>query len=418
MVPALKPIEVALDEILASAKAPPPVEHVPLLAALGRVLAESLRSPVDVPPCDNSAMDGYAIRYADVGVATGDVGLEVTQRIAAGQVGSLLQPGTAARIFTGAVIPPGADTVVMQENTAVDGRQLRITADIKPGQHIRPAGQDIAAGSMVLSAGRWLRPEDIGVLASTGITQVPVFRPLKVAVLSTGDELVEPGRPLAQGQIYNSNRYLLSALLSAMGCEVVDGGIVADDLAQTRQQLLSLAEEADVIISSGGVSVGEEDHVKAAVEALGELSLWKLNIKPGKPLAFGSVRGKRGEIPFFGLPGNPGSVFVTFNLIARPYLLRSQGRKVVEPLQFAITADFDWAKAGSRQEYLRARVVTMEGENRVQLYPNQSSGALLSASWANALVVLPPGATVQRGERVRVILFSELLGAGGPGLDA
>lgn len=410
MAPALKPVEQALAEILACAKAPPAFQDVSLLDAQGRVLAREQVSLVDVPPCDNSAMDGYAIRHADIDLATNGAGLAVTQRVAAGQVGQPLQPGTAARIFTGAAIPPGADTVVMQEDAIVDGGRLRITDDIKPGQHIRAAGQDIAAGSVVLGAGRRLRPEDIGVLASTGVTEVPVYRPLKVAVLSTGDELVEPGQPLAPGQIYNSNRYLLSSLLLSMGCEVIDGGIVADDLMQTREQLLSLAAEADVILSSGGVSVGEEDHVKAAVEALGELALWKLNIKPGKPLAFGSIRGDRGDVPFFGLPGNPGSVFVTFNLIARPYLLCSQGREVVEPLQLAITADFEWTRAGSRQEYLRARVVTIDGENRVQLYPNQSSGALLSASWANALVVLPPGAAVQRGERVKVILFSELQG--------
>ncbi|ARN74497.1 gephyrin-like molybdotransferase Glp [Oceanicoccus sagamiensis] len=399
----LMPVEDALAAILGAATPITEIETVPLLKALGRVLAADQSSAVDVPPCDNSAMDGYAIRYSDLAAGAA---LAVSQRIPAGTMGESLAAGTAARIFTGAAIPDNADTVVMQEDTESagegSGEGITVTAEIKVGQHIRPKGQDIRYGSVVIAKGKRLQPQDIGLLASIGATEVDVFRPLKVAVLSTGDELVEPGTPLAEGQIYNSNRYTLSALLTAMGYEVMDGGIVADDFDITCQQLQTLAERADIIISSGGVSVGEEDHVKAAVESLGELGLWKLNIKPGKPLAFGSVSGT----PFFGLPGNPSSVFVTFSLLARPYLLRYQGQAEVAPIITKAEAGFDWQRAGTRQEYLRAKV---QG-GKVELYPNQSSGVLASASWANALVVLPPNTKVATGDQVQVILLTELSG--------
>ncbi len=393
------PVEDALASILATAKPITDTETIPLLQALGRVSALDQLSSIDVPPCDNSAMDGYAIRYSDV---SADGELAVSQRIPAGYIGEPLTAGTAARIFTGAAIPEHADTVVMQEDTELVGDGIKVTAEIKSGQHIRPKGQDISRGSVVIAKGKRLQPQDIGLLASIGVTHVEVFRPLKVAVLSTGDELVEPGTALAEGQIYNSNRYTLSALLVAMGYEVIDGGIVADDFDVTCQQLQAMAEAADIIISSGGVSVGEEDHVKAAVESLGELGLWKLNIKPGKPLAFGSVTGT----PFFGLPGNPSSVFVTFSLLARPYLLRYQGQSEVAPVITKAVAGFDWSRVGTRQEYLRAKV---QGTT-VELYPNQSSGVLASASWANALVVLPPNTKVAAGDQVQVILLTELLG--------
>lgn len=395
----LMAVEDALASILAAANPVTETEMVPLLKALGRVLAADQLSDIDVPPCDNSAMDGYAIRYSDL--ATGGE-LAVSQRIPAGSKGEPLVAATVARIFTGAAIPENADTVVMQEDTEAVGDGIEIIAEITHGQHIRPKGQDIRHGSVVIAKGKRLQPQDIGLLASIGTTHVEVFRPLKVAVLSTGDELVEPGTSLAEGQIYNSNRYTLSALLVAMGYEVIDGGIVADDFDLTCQQLQTITEMADVIISSGGVSVGEEDHVKAAVESLGELDLWKLNIKPGKPLAFGSVD----DTPFFGLPGNPASVFVTFSLLARPYLLRYQGQTDVAPVMTSAVAGFDWNGAGTRQEYLRAKV---QG-NQVGLYPNQSSGVLASASWANALVVVPPGTPIVAGDKVQVVLLSELLG--------
>lgn len=410
MAAALTPIEQALETLLAAVAPPPGKERKSLLAALGAVLAEDVISTIEVPPCDNSAMDGYAVRCADLQPASNpQMTLPVSQRIAAGTAPHPLAEGTAARIFTGAPIPEGADAVVLQEDSELQGERVKFTELPGHRQHIRPAGQDIAAGHQVLAAGRRLRPQDIGVLASIGRVDVAVYRPLKVAVVSTGDELVEPGHPLPAGSIYNSNRYTLAALLTAMGFEVVDGGIIADDFDSTCEQLGQLAAIADAVVSSGGVSVGEEDHVKAAVNSLGSLALWKLNIKPGKPVAFGHIDRGADRVPFIGLPGNPSSVFVTFALIARPFLLRSQGQADWMPVEIRVAADFDWNRAGKRQEYLRARVETQAGGQRVRLYPNQSSGVLLSTSWANALVVMPPATTVRRGEPVRVLLLSELL---------
>ena len=400
----LMSVDQALAKILDTVVPIATVETVPLLQSLGRVIAVDKVAAINVPPCDNSAMDGYAIRLDDLEPLNE---LVIAQRIPAGQMGKPLKVGTAARIFTGAAIPPGADSVVMQEDTETLGEVVRVDrSEVKLGQHIRPMGQDIAKGSVVVGYGKRIQPQEIGLLASIGVTEVEVFTPLKVAVLSTGDELVEPGQALASGQIYNSNRYTLTAFLIALGCEVIDGGIVEDDFQTTCDQLQSLSAQADVIISSGGVSVGEEDHVKAAVESLGQLGLWKLNIKPGKPLAFGAV----GSTPFFGLPGNPSSVFVTFCLLARPYLLRKQGQSDIAPVMTTATAQFDWRQRGSRQEYLRAFVFVDEGVASVRLYDNQSSGVLASTSWANALMVLPPNTTITRGAQVDVLLLSGLIG--------
>jgi molybdopterin molybdotransferase len=297
----------------------------------------------------------------------------------------------------------------MQENVSLQDDQITLLVDnTRCGQNIRPAGQDIQQGGKILKQGQRIRPQDIGLLSSIGVAQVPVMRRLKVALISTGDELVEPGQPLDEGQIYNSNRYMLAALLQAMGCEVVDGGIVEDDFDTTKNQLSKLAENADVVISSGGVSVGDEDHVKNAVEALGEISLWKLNIKPGKPVAFGSVKGT----PFCGLPGNPSSAFVTFCLLARSFILKRQGCVQWQPLSLQVPADFETKKAGTRQSYQRARVEMAENgsDKVVSLYSNQSSGILTSVSWANALVIIPPGKVVAKGDLLEVILLSELIG--------
>ena len=391
----------ALQLILADARLLADSENCSLGAGLGRVLATDIHSEVAVPHDDNSAMDGYALRAGDSAQT-----LSITQRIPAGSTGSEVTPGTAARIFTGAPIPAGADAVVMQENCDVDGNELHIRQAVTAGENIRPRGQDINIGDRVFEAGRRLRGEDLGVLASIGLAEVPVRRRLLVGILSTGDELVEPGNAdgLRTGQLFNSNRYTLLGLLSELGIEVRDFGIVPDTAEETAAVLTAAAEAADCVISSGGVSVGEEDHVRSQVEKLGELKLWKLRLKPGKPLAFGSI----GDTPFFGLPGNPAAVFVTFSLIVRPWLLSSQGAEAAEPLALPALADFEFKRAGSRLEYLRARVSIEQGQLTASLHPNQSSGVLSSVSWANALAVIPPGTTVARGDSIQVLLLDQL----------
>ena len=372
-----------------------------LAHCLGAVLAEDIVADSNVPPADNSAMDGYALRHQDL---VQGKPVPVSQRIPAGLVGEPLSPGTAARIFTGAIIPAGADTVIAQEDCLQDDGVVIVNVAAVQGQHIRPCGQDISSGQLILSTGHRLQAADLGLLASLGFSQLKVAAAIKVALMSTGDELREPGDPLAPGQIYNSNRPMLAAMIRALGCEVVDLGIVADNPSATKAALLLARDSADVVISSGGVSVGEEDHVKAQVEALGELQLWKLAIKPGKPLAYGRL----GKVPFFGLPGNPVSGFVTFCLLVRPYLLSMLG--VAEPIapQWPAVANFEWPKAGSRQEYLRARVMPSATGLQVDIHPQQSSGALTSVSWCNALAVIPIGVTLQHGDGVEIIFLRDL----------
>lgn len=398
-------VDEALDRLLAAARPLAEVDTVDTISALGRVLAESQISPIAVPPLDNSAMDGYAVRAADL-AATGDTRLPVSQRIAAGGVGGPLAPGTAARIFTGAPVPPGADAVVMQENTTAEGDAVVIHRAVAAGTNIRRAGEDIAPGTTILAAGTRLAPQHLGLAASVGLARLPVVRRLRVASFFTGDELVAPGQPLAPGQIYNSNRYTINGLLAALGCEVVDLGTVPDDLEATAGVLRQAAELADVVITSGGVSVGEADFVKAAVERHGRLDMWRIAVKPGKPLAFGEVLGK----PFIGLPGNPVSVFVTFCLFARPFLLRMQGVQQVMPAAFWVEAAFDWPRPDKRREFLRARLVRDgEAPSRVEIYPHQGSGVLTSTVWGDGLVDVPAATPVRRGERVRFIPFAELL---------
>ena len=397
--PGLLPVEQALERLLALAEATPitQVETVALADGHGRVLAEPLLASLDLPPWPNSAMDGYALSQADW---QGEP-LVVTQRIFAGQAPAPLQPGTWARIFTGAPVPPGADAVEMQENAEVleDGR-VRFTQAIKVAQNIRPQGQETRVGETVLVAGTRLNAIKLGLCATLGVAELNVVRRPRVAVLSTGDELIEPGQPLGPGQIYNSNRTLLIQWLRQVGCEVLDGGILPDNLELTRQRLGSFAS-VDLILSTGGVSVGEADFLGHALREEGELALWKLAIKPGKPLTFGHFRG----VPVIGLPGNPASTLVTFALLARPYLLRRMGVAEVTPLRFPVPAGFTWRTAGERREYLRARIE----DGRAVLYSNQSSGVLRSAAWAEGLVEVPEGRTLSEGESVNFIPLSEVL---------
>ena len=396
----LMPVEEALERLLALADTAPiqQTETVDLAAAEGRVLAQELVAGLDLPPWPNSAMDGYALRLADL---QGEP-LPVTQRIFAGHAPAPLQPGTCARIFTGAPLPEGADCVEMQENTEVleDGR-VRFLQPLALEQNVRPRGQETRAGEQVMSAGTRLGPIQLGLAATLGFARLDVVRRPRVAVLSTGDELVEPGLPLGPGQIYNSNRRLLVSWLQRLGCDVVDAGILADDLERTRQCLAGLGD-VDLILSTGGVSVGEADYLGMALREAGELALWKLAIKPGKPLTFGHYQG----VPVIGLPGNPASTLVTFGLLARPYLLRRQGVADVAPLRFSVPAGFDWPQAGTRREYLRARIE----EGRVRIYKNQSSGVLRSAAWAEGVVEVREGSTPRQGDPVPFIPFSELLG--------
>jgi molybdopterin molybdotransferase len=396
----------ALDFLLSAVRPVTDHERVPALAANGRVLAAAQTSQLNVPPMDNTQMDGYAVRAADC--ATGDARLRVAQRIPAGQVGTTLQPGTAARIFTGAMIPAGADAVVMQEMCTAEGDSVTIKHTPQPGEWIRRTGEDIQAGSVILPAGTRLRGQQLGLAASVGLATLPVVRRLRVAVFFTGDELAMPGEPLRPGAIYNSNRFTLRGLLENLGCDITDYGIVPDSLAATRATLREAAQEHDLIITSGGVSVGEEDHIKPAVEAEGRLNMWQIAIKPGKPLAFGEVNraGKSGGAFFLGLPGNPVSSFVTFLLFVRPFILRVQGVADVAPKGYAMRADFAWPKADKRNEFLRAK---MNAEGGLDLFPNQSSAVLTSTVWGDGLIDNPPGKTIAPGDTVRFIPFSELL---------
>lgn len=407
--PPLLSFEDALGALLAAAQPVDGEQALPTLDAAGRVLAADLLSGLNVPPADNTQMDGYALRVSDL---KGEPGtrLRVAQRIPAGQLGKPLEQNTAARIFTGAFMPAGADAVVMQEQARVDGDHVVIDHLPKTGEWVRRTGEDISLGSKVLAAGTRLSPQALGLAASIGAAHLTVKRRVRVACFFTGDELVMPGEPLRPGAIYNSNRFVLRALLQELGCEVKDLGIIPDSLAVTRAALREASDTVDLILTSGGVSVGEEDHVKPAVEAEGELSLWQIAIKPGKPLAFGKVR--RASAPstsawFIGLPGNPVSSFVTFLMLVRPFLLRLQGIQRVDPTRIAMRADFSWPRPDRRREFLRA---SFNAGGGLDLFSNQGSAVLTSTVRCDGLVDNPAGRAIAPGDMVRFIPLS-LLGA-------
>lgn len=382
----------AVSNLLAASEVLAEEETIALIDAVGRTLSRDVVATIDVPPADNSAMDGYALRHADW-----QASMPVSARVTAGSVPGSLQPGTAARIFTGAEVPAGADTVVMQEHTESDEQSVRILKLPDLGANIRRRSQDVATGQTVLRAGHRMRAQDVGLAASLGVAEIAVRRRLKVAILSTGDELVDPGQPAGPGQIYNSNRYTMTAQLNRWGFDVVDLGVARDEPEAVRALMLQAARRADVIMTSGGVSVGEEDHVRDVVESLGSIDLWRIAIKPGKPFAFGHVRGT----PFIGLPGNPVSVFVTMLVIARPLLLACQGVSDTELHATRQVARFS-KKASPREDYIRVRN-TAEG---LEPYTNQSSGALFSTAWADGLVRQAADNEIREGEAVDYLPFA------------
>lgn len=391
-------VDEALEQLLSHARPVDEIEEVPTLEATGRVLARAQRSTMDVPPMDNSAMDGYAVRAADLQTSAK---LKVAQKIMAGSVGGPLEPGTAARIFTGAPVPPGADAVVMQEDCEATGDEVLVKKKPALGQWIRLTGSDVRKGGEILPAGKRLLPQDTGLAASVGIGTLPVFRKVRLGLFFTGDELVMPGEPLAPGRIYNSNRFTLRGLARTFDCELHDYGIVPDTLEATRAALRKAAAECDVIVTSGGVSVGDADFVKPAVEAEGSLLMWKIAMKPGRPLAFGTVQ----KAFFIGLPGNPVSSFVTFLVFVRPFLLRRQGIADVAPKVLPARADFDWPEPDARREFLR---VKWNAQGGLDLYPTQDSAVLTSTAWADGLVDNPPKQAIRRGDTVRFLPYSEL----------
>ena len=382
------------------------IVDVELRSALGAVLAETIESRIDVPGCAMSSMDGYAISIADLSAA-GITTLPLSQRIPAGSAAAPLVPGSAARIFTGAPVPAGADAVIMQEQVVASDDSISFELRPASGSNIRPAGNDIKSDTRILTRGCRLRAQDIGLAASVGLQTLPVFEAVRVGMFFTGDELVEPGETLAAHKIYDSNRYTLHGLLTSMGCEIVDLGLVGDSLEETKAAMRDAATRADLVVTSGGVSVGEEDYVRIAIEQLGELRMWRIGIKPGKPLAYGQIDGTA----FMGLPGNPVSVFATFCLFVCPVIQIMQGRGWQKPISMPLIADFDWPKADSRREFLRARLARGEdGQTRVQVYPNQDSGVLTSTVWADGFVEIAENQTVAAGQVVNYLPFAQFFG--------
>lgn len=397
-------LEQARSMLLARVEPTARREALPLGQCSGRVLAEDVLAAIDVPGFDNSAMDGYALAQPESGPQRRR--FRLTQRIAAGQSGEALAPGQAARIFTGAPVPPGTTAVVRQEDARLCGAEIEVESAPGAGENIRRRGHDIASGQPLLARGERLGPQHIALAAATGLERLVLFGRLRVGTFVTGDELVEPGTALGPGQIYNSNRYALMTLLAGLGCEVQDAGNVPDRLDATCEALASLAAGCDLLLTTGGVSVGEADYVKPAIERLGGLGLWRVAMRPGKPVAFGNVHGT----PFLGLPGNPVAVFVTFLLLARPVLLRMQGVREVFPRSYPVTAGFAWPQGCERREFLRVRLDDGPEGPVARLFDRQGSSVISSTVWADGLVEVPPGGRVLPGDRVGYLPFAGLLG--------
>ena len=396
----------ALEFLLDASTATEKKESVSLDNSLSRILASDIHSTINVPGFDNSAMDGYAIALNDNQLLQKNLSFDIVDRIPAGSTGNELNKGCAARIFTGAPIPKGANTVIMQEECEVseDGTQITITRAIKLNENIRPTGNDILENDVILSSGKQIQPQDISLASSVGVGELTVYKKIKVGVFFTGDELVEPGIPLSSGQIYNSNRYALVALLEQVGCEVINLGNIEDKFSATCDALESLESQCDLIMTTGGVSVGEEDHVKPAVESLGELNLWKIRMKPGKPLAYGKVK----QTPFIGLPGNPVSSFVTFCIFSLPFIKKMQGNNNYQSKIIKVKANFECKRAKPRREYARARIDHSESTPVANLYPKQGSDVMSSIVWADGLVEIPENKTVELGELLNYYPLSEL----------
>ncbi len=401
----LTPYHDALKQLLANVRQQDKQENIDLKHTLNRVLAEDIISPVNVPPATNSAMDGYALNSQDIN-PNGITRLSINQRICAGETGEALQQGTCARIFTGAPVPAQSDTVIMQEWVKVEDNHIIFERHLPAGTNCRLAGEDIQQGQVILPKGTKIRAQEQGLLASIGLKDIPVFCKTRVGLFLTGDELVEPGQALKAGQIYDSNSYTIQGLLLSMDCEIIHLGIIGDTLEATRQALSAAADKADLVITTGGVSVGEEDHVRQALEAIGQTTMWRLNIKPGKPLVYGTIQ----DTAFIGLPGNPVSAFVTFCLFVCPHLKKMQNKRHVLPVSLQVKAQFDWLKPDKRREFLRAQLSHDEhGQAQVTIYKQQGSGVLMSTSWATGIVEVLENTPIQRGDMVNYIPYTEFL---------
>ena len=401
----IKPsVEDAINHLVSYAVPELEADVISVASARGRILAEDIISPMSVPPHDNAALDGYAFRWADLPPSRC---LPISGRVAAGRpLASRLPWKTAVRIFTGAPMPEGSDTVAMQEDCSAEDGMVRLPERIKAGENRRLAGEDVAEGARAVSKGRRLRPQDLGLAAAVGRTKILVYRPLRVAICSTGDEVRDPGTPLAPGCIYDANRYTTAGLLNACGAEVSDLGILPDNLATTREALANAASNHDLIVTSGGMSTGDEDHVKGAVQSIGSIHFWRIALKPGRPVAMGDINGT----PFVGLPGNPVSAMVTFILIVRPLLMRMMGASDVMPRRFQVTSIFNFRRKSGRREFLRGRLETIDGKLAVRSYPTNSSGILSSMSWSDGLIDVPANCEeISPGDVLDFIPYSEVM---------